>query len=923
MPGRVIDIEADGPGPGPPVSRGRFGCGSIILGLFLFLIVAKSAASSILDYQWWNEVGQLETWWKQIYLHTAPLLYATVFGYAVLWIVHARALKAGGASLSRFPWYARISSLVLLPVAWVLAAVQFSSWDIATWLGSRGMTPSSDWRDPVFGNSVEFYFFELPVYKSFATYLFVLLAFCAIGYWLVSRLWTLRSRFTGAQIMIDWDDMTRGDLLGARLLGAAALLALAVREWFGRYSSLYDTHPFLTGADYVAVNLTIPLTTAWAVLIVIGAALLASGRGRWALLILLFLPIRAIVPGIVNSVHVRPNEITLQKPYIEHHMRATRVAYGLGASLKELQVQASPTAKIDIAANQASLDNVRLWDWEAFHDTITQIQPLRPYTYVDTDIDRYRIGGKLRQVLLSPRELDIQQLGEARNRWPNRHVIYTHGYGVVAADVNRITPDGLPRLFIQDAPPKVTAEGLKLTRPEIYYGEVAHEPIFVPSSQPEFNYPSGSDNVQNHYDGSGGFPIKSMAMRTVAAIAYNDWNIILTSYLQNDSRIMIRRKVTDRVETLAPFLLWDTDPYLIIRTDGKLVWMIDGYSTSSRHPYAEPVSTKESGRINYARNSVKATVDAYTGETLLYVFDAGDPLVRAYRTVFPSLFLDKAAMPADLREHVRYPEWLFRMQAEILLTFHMDAADAFYNKVDVWDVARRSTAGNTGGKAPLDANYVVASFPKEAGGSGEAEFLLMLPFTPRGKDNLIGLLIARCDGESLGELALMELPKEELFFGPMQIESRLNQDQTISKDLTLWNSQGSQVIHGPMVVLPVGNTFLFVAPIYLQSSQARMPQLKKVVLAHGNELIYTDTYEQALAQLAQLAGGQAANVPSVPAKPGDPVPAPSAGPPTTGGERITNLRQLMDRYRKAAQQGQWSEAGKALEALDAELRKQP
>ncbi|MFN0106946.1 MAG: UPF0182 family protein [Bryobacteraceae bacterium] len=919
MPGPVIEIEPDGPDGGAPLRRGRFGCGSLIAGLFLLLVVAKSLASSILDYQWWNEVGQLDTWWKQIYVHTAPILYVTVFGYIVLWIVHARALKAGGARLSQYPWYGRASSIALLPLAWILAAMQFSSWDIATWLGSRGTTASSDWRDPVFGNSVEFYFFELPVYRSLTGYLFLLLAVCAIGYWLVSRLWALRSRFSGGQIMIDWRDMTGGDLIGARLLGAAALLALAAREWLGRYSSLYDDHPFLTGADYVAVNLTIPLTVAWAVLIVIGAGLLAAGRGRLALSILLFLPIRALVPGIVNSIHVRPNEITLQKPYIEHHMRATREAYGLGASLKELQVKASPGGRIDVAANQASLENVRLWDWQAFHDTVTQIQPLRPYSYVDTDIDRYRIGGKLRQVLLTPRELDIQQLGEARNRWPNRHVIYTHGYGIVAADANRITPDGLPRLFIQDAPPKVTAEGLKLTRPEIYYGEVAHEPVFVRTSQPEFNYPSGSDNVHMHYDGTGGFPIQSFAMRTVAAVAYNDWNILLTSYLQNESRMMIRRRVKDRVETLAPFLLWDTDPYLIIRADGKLVWIIDGYTTSSRHPYAEPVRTTESGAINYARNSVKATVDAYSGETLLYVFEPGDPLIRAYRNVFPSLFRDKAAMPADLREHVRYPEWLFGIQAEILLTFHMTAADAFYNKVDVWDVARRSTAGNTRGKAPVDANYVVTALPREAGGSGEAEFLLMLPFTPRGKDNLIGLLIARCDGESLGQMALMQLPKEELFYGPMQIESRLNQDQTISKDLTLWNQQGSQVLHGQMIVLPIGNTFLFVEPIYLQASQARMPQLKKVVLAYGNELIYTDTYEQAL---AQLAGGQPAAIPKE-AQPGDPPSPPTPATPPSGAERLDTLRSWMDRYRKAAQQGQWTEAGKALEALESELRKKP
>jgi len=920
MPGPVIDIEADEPGGRGRHRAGRFGCGSIFAALFVLLILAKSIASTIIDYQWWGEIGQLETWWKQLYVHTAPIFYVTAFGYAVLWLVHARAVKASGASIRAFPWYNRLTSIILLPVAWVLAAVQFSSWDLATFVGSRGMGQSSSWRDPIFGNPLEFYFFDLPVYSSLASYIFFLLAVSGIGYWLVSRLWALRNRFDGPQIMLDWNDLTGGDLSGARYLGAAALAALAVREWLSRYDLLYEDHPFLTGADYIAVNLHIPLTLIWVVLLIIAAGLVAGGRLRMAAVAVLFIPIRGVLPAIVNSVHVRPNEITLQKPYIEHHLHGTREAYNLGpGNLKELNIKATQTGKINVAANQALFENVRLWDWQAFHDTVTQIQPLRPYTYVDTDIDRYRIDGKLRQVLLAPRELEIQQLGEARNAWPNRHVIYTHGYGVVAADANKITPNGLPNLFIQDAPPKITASGLKLTRPEIYYGEVAHEPVFVRTSQPEFNYP---DNVHSRYDGPGGFPIHSTFMRAVASVAYTDWNILLTSYIQNESRMMIRRGIRDRIETLAPFLRWDSDPYLILSKEGRLIWMIDGYSTSKRHPYSEWVRTRESGSINYARNSAKATIDAYTGEIKVYIFEPGDPLIRAYRNLFPGLFQDSAAMPADLREHARYPEWLFQIQSQILLTFHMNDSDAFYNKVDVWDIARRS-GGRGQEKTPLDANYVVAVLPKEAGGNGEPEFLLMLPFTPRGKDNLIGLLIARCDGPNLGQMTLLELPKEELFFGPMQIESRLNQDQNISKDLSLWNSQGSQVLHGQMVVLPVDDTFLFIEPIYLQAAQARMPQLKKLVVAYGNDLIYTDTYDQALAQLAAGQGQQPPS-PSQNTVPGG-TPSASGTPPLpeTERQRLESLRQWMERYRKAAQQGQWTEAGKALEGLETELRRKP
>ena len=618
MPGPVIDIQADG--PDRPVShRGaRFGCGSVILGIFLLLIGSKSIASAIIDYQWWNEVGQLETLWKQLYVHTAPIFYATAFGYIVLWIVHARALKSAGVSLSRFPWYARISSLAMLPIAWILGALEFSSWDIATWLGSRGITSSSDWRDPVFNNPIEFYFFELPVYKSITADLFFLLAVCAIGYWIASRLWALRSRFTGGQVIIDWTDMTSGNLSGARMLGAAALLALAAREWFARYSPLYDEHPFLTGADYVAVNLAIPLATAWALLVVVGAGLLAAGRGRQALFILLFLPIRAIVPGIVNSVHVRPNEITLQKPYIEHHMRATRAAFGLGAKFKSLPVKASPTARIDVAANQASLDNVRLWDWRAFHDTVTQIQALRPYyVFNDSDVDRYQIDGQLRQLLLTPREIDVAQLpGDARARWINPPL---HLHPRLRRSRRRSYPHHRRR------PPPSPHSGCPAGRqdhvPQIHAARDSTSARCRTSlfsctrKQPEFDYPSGSGNVETRYAGQGGFPISSPMLRFAAALSTGDWNILLTSYLAPESRMMIRRKVGDRLKALAEFIAWDSDPYLVITSAGRLVWIVDGYTSSDAHPYSRHLSIG-AGPHQLPRNSVKATVDAYDGTAI-------------------------------------------------------------------------------------------------------------------------------------------------------------------------------------------------------------------------------------------------------------------------------------------------------------------
>jgi uncharacterized protein len=532
-------------------------------------------------------------------------------------------------------------------------------------------------------------------------------------------------------------------------------------------------------------------------------------------------------------------------------------------------------------------------------------------------------------VMLTPRELDIRQLADARTRWINPHFIYTHGYGLVMAEANRITADGLPELIIRDAPPQVISPSLKLTRPEIYYGEVTHEPVFVRTAQPEFSYPSGTENIFSRYEGSGGFPVSSLPMRLVAALSQGDPNIVLTSYLTPESRMMIRRRVRERVGAIAGFLTWDPDPYLVVSDDGRLIWTIDGYTTARSHPYSAHVSTQQLGRVNYVRNAVKATVDAYNGTVRIYVFDPGDPIIGAYRKLFPELFLDESEMPSDIRLHARYPEAIFRAQAEIYRTYHMTDPQAFYNKEDVWNIAR-NLYGQSDQPQPVTPTFVIATLPE----STTPEFLLMIPFTPRNKDNMVGLMLARCDGPHLGELVFLQLSKQELVFGPMQIEARINQDQNISKDLSLWNQQGSQVLRGQMLVLPIGDTFLYIEPIYIQAAEARMPQMKKVVLATGSRLIYRDTYEEALAELA--AGGSALTTSPVtrtvesplsrapgagssPPTPSTPAAAPSASEPPGSLERV---RYHMRRYRDFSSQGKWSEAGRELEAIEQQLQQQ-
>ena len=895
--------------------------GKLTLAIILLVLLfgAGSIAGYVIEYQWWQEMGQAETWFNMLWYGLAPVAAAAVLAFAALFIAHYRGMKFAYGSLKENPTYAKISTLAILFLGYLVAAGSFDNWTVVRYLGSRGLpAEATAWRDPIFGSPLSFYLFDLPFYSELRGFFFALTIACALTYWLTARGWQLRYKLPELARGGQFDPSIfrlDGGLESKFLRGAAAalLFALAFRFFLGRYEMVWNDHGFMTGVDYVDEKIALPLQ--W---LSIGACVVAAGlawAGRWLLvgIVPLALVAQAAVPALVSSLYVKPNEISLERSYIDRHIHATRSAFGLEKRTKEVEFHARPEARIDITRHKNLLDNVRLWDWRAFHDTITQIQALRPYyTFFERpDVDRYMIDGQPRQVLLSPRELDIRQLPDARTRWINPHFIYTHGYGLVLAGVSQITSDGLPVLLIENAPPEVKTKSLKLTRPEIYYGEVTHEPVFVHTAEKEFNYPSGADNVQNTYEGKGGFPISSLPMRLAAAVREADPNILLTNYLTPESRMMIRRNVRDRLQTLADFISWDGDPYLVITEAGRLVWICDGYTTSNSHPYSRRVQTETFGEFNYMRNAVKATVDAYDGSAHLYVFDPGDPIIRAWQSIFPKLFEPESAMPKDVRAHARYPETLFRVQAEIYRTFHMLDPQAFYNKEDLWDLARY-VSGQNGQPQPVTPTYVMASLP----GSDTPEFLLMTAFTPRSKDNLIGMMLARCDGENLGEIQMLQLSKQELIFGPMQIAARINQDQNISKDLSLWNQQGSQVLRGQTLVLPVENTFLYVEPIYIQATEARMPQLRKVVLAEGSTLIYTDTYEQALAQLSGTARAVAQQAVATPAEPPS-----GAQAPASQDSKLESIRTHLRRYRELSSQGKWAEAGKELEAVEAEARK--
>jgi uncharacterized membrane protein (UPF0182 family) len=898
---------------------------SIIAAIVILLLSARSIASYAIEIAWWKELGQFHTWLSMLYYSLAPVAIATLLAFGVLWLAHARALKFAGTGLREHRVYFWVSAVALFVLGYLIAASAIDTWTVVRFAGSRGLPLSATtWHDAVFLKPLSFYLFDLPFYLMLRSYVLALVIFCILVYWIAARAWQLRYRFPDLRQAHEIDPgffRLEGGLESKFLRGAAMVLlvALAARFFLGRYEMVYNQHgSFLVGIDWVDQKVALPLQ--WLMIFACLAAAAFVWAGRWLLAgsMAVALVVAFILPPAVSALYVRPNEISLERPYIDTHIHATLSAFGLEKNMQEIDFKAQPNAPIDVAQNRPLLDNVRLWDDKPYHDTITQLQALRTYyAFHDSDVDRYTINGQYKQVLLSPRELDISQLPDARANWINPAFIYTHGYGLVMSEVSKMTSDGLPELLIDNAPPEVNTASLKITRPEVYYGEITHEPVFVNTAQKEFNYPSGEKNAYSKYEGTGGFPISSFPMRLAASIDEGEPNIMLTDYLTPNSRMMIHRKVLDRLTTLAGFLSWDSDPYMVITDSGRLVWIVDGYTTSDAHPYSRAVNVADMGSVNYIRNAVKATVDAYDGETHLYVFAPSDPIIASYQRLFPDLFRPESEMPADLRRHTRYPETMFRIQAEIYRTYHMLDPQSFYNKEDVWDVALHSSEQeNT--SVPVTPTYLMATLP----GESQPEFLLMIPYTPHNKNNLIGLLAARCDGSHLGELSTWLLSKQELIPGPMNISAYINQDQNISKDLTLWNQQGSHVIRGKILVLPMGNTFLYVQPIYIQSTEASMPQLKKVVLAEGNRLIYSDTYDGALAQLSagaqqlvQQATSSAAPAPSGAA------PSQTAASVPGADVRLQAVRDHLRKYREFASQGHWAEAGKELEAIEAEVKK--
>ncbi len=702
--------------------------------------------------------------------------------------------------------------------------------------------------EPIFSKDAGFYVFRLPLYNFFeGWYLFSVVIVSigvAISYFMDQAIGVQENRFYINQ-------KARSHLA---ILGGLFFLGIAFVFRLKLYGLMYSSSGVAYGASYADVHAQIPaywavLTTA---LIVAILFFMMPYSNKWKFLLYsigvyfaVLIVFSWIYPALIEQYSVKPTELTKETPYILDNINFTRLAFGLD-KVEEKPFPVGQTMTYDdIKENDATIHNIRLWDARPLLETYRQLQEIRLYyNFKNVDVDRYHFNGSYTEVALAARELPASELPDRASTWLNIHLKYTHGYGLVMSPVNEITEDGMPNLIVQNIPP--SSDVLPITRPEIYYGEQTDQYVLVNTKTKEFDYPSGDQDVYTSYQGTGGVQLSSFFRRLIYAWKFSDINILLTDYLTNESRIMFHRIITDRDNTIAPFLTYDSDPYLVVGKDGKLYWIHDAYTTSSMFPYSEPYSQSEYGTgFNYIRNSVKVVIDAYNGDVSYYVIDPSDPLIQTYEKIFPTLFKPFSEMPAFLKEHIRYPMDLFQIQGEMYKTFHMTNPQVFYNQEDLWSLPTEVYNQN---EQPMLPYYIIMRLPD----TKSEEFILMVPFTPSNKNNMVSWLCARCDSSNYGQLLEYSLSKEKLIYGPMQINARINQKPDISSELTLWGQMGSSVIRGNLVVIPIEHSFLYVEPVYLQSEQSKMPELKRVIVAVGDQLQMRENLDDALRAVFSL-----------------------------------------------------------------------
>jgi uncharacterized membrane protein (UPF0182 family) len=891
-----------------------------LLILVIGLIVLRLVGDVLVDWAWFSSLAYLDVYWTMLAAKIVLFLVTFLVSGGFVWVNGALALRfalpqghpagfvwqpVSDPALANLltqmhrhvPWHHLVFGTAAI-VALLIAAMDTKHWDLVLRFIFGVELGQSD---PVYGKDIGFYLFSLPAYLALKDWMLLMLlsgaVLAGLVYWAHGDI-----EFRGGRRWMSPAAIAHGSaLLGCFFAVKAASYVL------DRFLLLYGDNGVVVGAGYTDIHVQLPvlwllivlaITAALACWVNLGPRTYRLPAAAAALLFGSAFVLAGVVPAVFQRLFVKPTELELEKPYIQRNIAHTRRAYNLdGVAVRPFPVEQSLTLET-LAANRATIDNIRLWDWQPLMDTNSQMQEIRTYyRFHDVDIDRYWLDGTYQAVMLSARELKSALLPANAQTWVNRHLLFTHGNGVVMSPVTRMSGEGLPVFYLQDIPP-VATRGPKVEEPRIYFGEETDGYVVVKGSASEFDYPAGKENVYRSYDGRDGVALGSVARRLLFAWYFEDLSLLFSGYITAESRIMFHRTIAERIRTLAPFLRLDHDPYVVVSA-GRLFWIQDAYTTSRYFPYAEPAP---GGELNYIRNAVKIVVDAYHGTVDFYLADAADPIAATYRRIFPGLFKPLQSMPGDLQKHIRYPEDLFRLQAQLYRAYHMESPDVFYNREDLWQFPRQAGGGQA---VPMVPYYIIMRLP----GEDEAEFFLMLPMVPSRRDNMIAWLAARCDPANYGKLIVYEFPKEKLVFGPFQIEARINQNTEISQQLSLWNQMGSRVIRGHLIVIPIENSILYVSPLYLRAEAGQLPELKRVIAAYGDRVVMEETLADALAALFKET-----RVPSP--LPGGLIPAsPPANQSDRGQRALDHYNRAMERLKS----GDWTGFGAELNKLQSLL----
>ena len=900
----------------------------LAVALAVILFGGRTALSYWVDLLWFRSLGYGDVFWKTwemqwgIFAAFAVATFLILYG-AVLALRRAHqfdlptdhmiVIAGKPVSVSVEPALRVLGLVASIAVALITGATMLGEWPILALFryGPRGTTGVAD---PIFGRPLSFFLFTLPAWHLLVDWLLTLSVItCILA--VVFLVITSGSRTLEQRRLTYAPSPWRGLSVAMAFL----LLMVSINVYVDRFDRLFDHHTIFEGVTYTDAHLTLAGLLFVCAALLVGAGIAAvnavrNSGGRWLVAAVAPAAICYVLLGAagwyMSNFVVKPNELVRERPYIANNIEMTRQAYGLDRFLRKEFAAETTVEATEPENNQPTLRNIRLWDWHALQDTLRQVQEIRTYyDFPDIDIDRYEIDGQMREVMLATRELNVDKLPESSRNWINEKLVYTHGYGITMNPVNGFTAEGLPTLMLSNMPIQSTVPGLNVSRPEIYFGELTDTDVYVKTRQQEFDYPQGETNKLTSYEGTGGIVLGNFLKRILLAVDRDDLGKLpFSDDVNSQSRLLMRRNVRERVAALAPFLTFERDPYIVVGDDGRLSWLIDAFTTSDNYPYSSHYSVDDRS-VNYMRNSVKVVIDAYDGTTTFYGFDTEDPILAGYRRIFPSLFQDASAMPADLRKHVRYPELLFKLQSEVYGLYHMTNPEVFFNREDLWTVATETGLGSGGEQTqmPMQPNFVLMKLPGET----DAEFIEILPFTPANRNNLIGWIAGRSDGAHYGTSVVYDFPKTRLVDGPQQIESRIDQNAQLSGQLTLWNQQGSHVRRGSLLVIPSGRALLYAEPIYLQAQQSPMPELRLVVLALQDRLAYGPTFEAAL---ASLFGGETSSLRAAEATPAAPAATTDAHPKDMNGLIKEAGKDFAD-YQRLTSEGKLSEAGQKLEDL--------